>query len=72
MLTKFSTEKVAVFAKRFNRTMRNFLKKLVFENGKASWVDDLPSVIKKCNNIIRNSTKKSPIETSKKSNEKRV
>ena len=62
----------AVFAERFNRTMRNLLKKPVFEKGKASWIKELPSVIKKFNNTIHNSTKMKPIDASKKSNEKIV
>ena len=36
----------AVFAERFNRTIRNLLKKPVFEKGSADWLSELPSVIK--------------------------
>ena len=46
------TNRGAVFAKRFNKTIRNLLKKPVFENGNANWVDELPKVIKKYNNTI--------------------
>ena len=33
----------AVFAERFNRTMRDLLKKIVFERGDANWIDVLPT-----------------------------
>ena len=32
----------AVFAERFNRTIRDLLKKIVFEQGDAKWIDVLP------------------------------
>ena len=66
------TDKGAVFAERFNRTMRNLLKKPVFEKRNANWVSELPSVIKKYNNTIHHSTKMTPIQASKKSNERKV
>ena len=66
------TDKGAVFAERFNRTIRNLLKKPVFEKGKADWLSELPSVIKKYNNTIHHSTKMTPIQASKKSNERKV
>ena len=66
------TDKGAVFAERFNRTIRNLLKKPVFEKGKASWINELPSVIKQYNNTSHHSTKMKPIDASKKSNEKIV
>ena len=62
----------AVFAERFNRTIRNLLIRPVFEKGKASWIDELPSVIKNYNNTIHNSNKMKPIDASKKSNENLV
>ena len=65
-------DKGAVFAERFNRTIRNLLKKPVFLAGEASWINELPSVIKKYNNSIHSSTKMTPIQASKKSNEKLV
>ena len=37
----------AVFAKRFNRTIRDRLKKIVFEQGYANWIDILPTITKK-------------------------
>ena len=66
------TDKGAVFAERFNKTIRNLLKKPVFEKGKASWIDEIQSVVKKYNNTIHSSTKMKPIDASKKSNEKLV
>ena len=48
------------------------MKKPVFEKGNAEWLSKLPSVIKQYKNTIHNSTKKTPIQDSKKSNEKEV
>ena len=62
----------AVFAGRFNRTIRNLLKKPVFEKGEANWLSELPSVIKKSNNTIHHSTKMKPIDASLKIKEKEV
>ena len=62
----------AVFAERFNRFIRNLLKKPVFEKGSADWLSELPSVNEQNNNTIHHSTKMTPNQTSKKSNEKLV
>ena len=35
----------AVFAEMFNRTIRDLLKKLVFEESDANWIDVLPTII---------------------------
>ena len=51
--------------------MRNLFKKNQ-SAGKADWLSELPSVIKKYNNTIHNSIKMTPIQASKKSNEKEV
>ena len=59
----------AVFAERFNRTIREVLKKIVFEQGDAKWVDILPTITKHYNNRIHSSTKLSPIQASLKKNE---
>ena len=59
----------AVFAERFNRTIRKLLKKLVFENGDGNWIDILPTITKQYNNRIHSSTKLSPIQASLKKNE---
>ena len=66
------TSKGAVFVEIFNRTLRNFLKKPVFEKGNASWINELPSTIKKYNNTIHHSTKFTPIEGSLKKNEDEI
>ena len=47
----------AVFAERFNRTIRDLLKKIVFEQGDANWIDILPTITKQSNNRIHSSTK---------------
>ena len=59
----------AVFAERFNRTIRDLLKKIVFENGDGNWIDILPSITKQYNNRIHSSTKLSPKDASLKKNE---
>ena len=66
------TDKGAVFAERFNRRIRNLLKKPLFSAGNGNWISELPSVIKQYNNTIHHSTKLTPIQASKKSNEKLV
>ena len=66
------TDKGAVFAERFNKTVRNLLKKPVFEKGNADWLSELSSVVNKYNNTIHNSIKMTPIQASKKSNERKV
>ena len=59
----------AVFAERFNRTIRDLLKKIVFENGDANWIDVLPNITKQYNNRVYTSTKLSPKDASLKKNE---
>ena len=66
------TDKGPSIAERVIRTVRNLLKKPIFLAGNADWLSELPSVIKKNNNIIHHSTKMTPIQASKKSNEKIV
>ena len=36
----------SVFAERFNCTIRDLLKKIVFEHGDANWIDVLPTITK--------------------------
>ena len=48
------------------------MKKPVFLAGNADWLSELPSAIKQYNNTIHHSTKMSPIQASKKSNQKLV
>ena len=59
----------AVFAERFNRTIRDLLKKIVFENGDAKWIDILPTITKQYNKKVHSSTKLSPKDASLKKNE---
>ena len=59
----------AVFAERFNRTIRDLLKKIVFEQGDAKWIDVLPTITNQYNNRIHSSTKLSPKDASLKKNE---
>ena len=66
------TDKGPSIAERVIRTVRNLLKKPVFEKGKASWIDEIQSVIKQYNNTIHKSIKMTPIQASEKSNEKIV
>ena len=53
-------------------TIRNLLKKPVFEKGIADWLSELPFVIKQYNNTIHHSIKITPKQASKKSNERKV
>ena len=66
------TDKGPSIAERVIRTLRKLLKKPVFEKGKADGVSELSSVVNKYNNTIHHSIKMTPIQASKKSNEKIV
>ena len=66
------TDKGPSIAERVIRTVRNLLKKPVFEKGNADWISELPSFIKKYNNTIHHSTKMTPTQASKNSNERIV
>ena len=66
------TDKGPSIAERVIRTIRNLLKKPVFERGNADWLSELPSVVKQYNNTMHSSTKMTPNQASKKSNEKTV
>ena len=66
------TDKAPSIAERLIRTLRNLLKKPVFEKGRADCISELPSVIKKYNNAIHSSIKLTPNQASKKSNERKV
>ena len=59
----------ALFAERFNRTIRDLLKKNVFEQGDARWIDILPTITKQYNNRVHTSTELSPKDASLKKNE---
>ena len=66
------TDKGPSIAERVIRTVRSLIKKPVFLAGNADWISELPSVIKKYNNTIHSSTKMTPTQASKKSNQKLV
>ena len=59
----------AVFAERFNRTIRDLLKKIVFQRGDAKWIDVLPIITKQYNNRTHSSKKLSPKDASLKKND---
>ena len=48
------------------------MKKPIFLAGNADWLSELSAVVEKYNNTIHSSTKKTPIQASKKSNKKIV
>ena len=54
----------AVFAERFNRAIRDLLKRPVFEKGDGNWIDILPTITKQYNERIHSSTKLTPIQAS--------
>ena len=66
------TDKGPSIAERVIRTIRNLLKKPVFEKGNADWLSELSSVVNKYNNTIHHSTKMKPTDASRKSNQKLV
>ena len=64
-----STSLGAVFAERFNRSMRNLLRKPVFEKSAGIWIDVLPTITKQNNIRVHTSTKLSPRDGSLKDNQ---
>ena len=66
------TDKGPSIAERVIRTLRILLKKPVFLAGHASWFSELPTVIKQYNNTLHHSIKMTPLQASKKTNEKFV
>ena len=60
-----STSLAAVFAECFNRTIRDLLKRPVFEKRDGNWIDVLPITTKQNNNNrIHSSTELTPIQPS--------
>ena len=53
-----------VFAERFNRTMRDLLRTIVFEQGDAKWIDVLATITKQYDIWEHTSTKISPKDAS--------
>ena len=66
------TDKGPSMVERIIRTIRNLLKKPIFLAGNADWLSELPSFVKKYNNTIHPSIKMTPVQASKKVNEKIV
>ena len=62
----------AVFAERFNRTIRDLLEKPVFEKRHGNWMEILPTKTKHYNNRIHSTTKLTPIQASLKKIERFV
>ena len=54
----------AVFAERFNRSIRDLLQRPVFEKRDGNWIDVLPTITKQYKNQVPSSTKLSPIQAS--------
>ena len=61
-----------VFAERFIRTIRNFIKRRVFLKGDETWVDILPEITKQYNNTKHSSIKLTALQRSLKRNERYV
>ena len=59
----------SVFSERFNRTIRDLLKRPVFEKGDGNWIDVLATLTEHYNNRAHSSTKLTPIQDSLKKNE---
>ena len=59
----------SVFAEGFIRTVKDLLKKPVFQSGTSNWVDILPTITKQNNYRIHSSTKLTPVQASLKKNE---
>ena len=59
----------AVFAERFNRTIRDLPKRPVFEKCAGDWIDISPTITKHFKNRVHTPTKLSPIQASLKQNE---
>ena len=53
----------------FNRTIRDLLKNVVFEQGDAKRIDVLTTTTKECNNRVHTSTKLTLIQATLKKNE---
>ena len=54
----------AVFEERFNRSIRDPLKRPVFERGVANWIHVLPTITKQYRSRVHSSTKLTPIQAS--------
>ena len=70
--SRFTDKVPSSIAERVFRTIRNLLMKPIFLAGNADWLSELPSIVKQYNNTIHQSKLMTPIQASKKSNEKLV
>ena len=59
----------SVFAERFNRSIKDLLKKPVFEKGDGNWIKVLPTIRKQYNNRGHSTTNLTPIKASLQKNE---
>ena len=59
----------SVFAECFNKSIRDLLKRPVFEKGDGNWIDVLPTITKQYNNRTHSSNKLTPIQASLKKDE---
>ena len=59
----------SVYAERFNRSIRDLLKKPVFEKRDGNWIDVLTTITKQYKNRVHSSTKLTPVQASLKKNE---
>ena len=59
----------AAFAERFNLSIKNLIKRPVFEKADGNWIDVLPTKTKQHNNRVHSSTKLTAIQASLKKNE---
>ena len=66
------TDKGPSVCERVIQTIRNLLKKPMFEKGNADWLSELQSAIRKYYNTIHHSTKMKPFVAFTKPNEKLV
>ena len=62
----------AVFAERFNRSIRDLPEKLVFQSGDGNWIDVLPTITKQNINREHTSTNLTPRQASLEKNEEYV
>ena len=66
------TDKGPSLAERVIKTIRNLLKKPVFEKGKANWISEIPSVLQKFKNTFHSSITITPNQASRNINEREV
>ena len=58
-----------VYAEKFNRSIRDLLRRPDFEKSESIWIGVLPTITKQYNNRVHTSTKLTPIQASLKKNE---